>query len=214
MAIELVEPENAVEMDPIEAVFADGSKMAVFGVTVKDIRNWQLGRARHAEVEEIWSGEHKTTHHTLLVKPRCDRGLLMSLYEQDRQVLQVHVDRFAKQDEEEEGPEARKRAGEFMSKIAIDYSEGKCEREQFAKLRDEELKKLGIDGRRTKRKEADKNNEATSLKEELEALAGEGKSVGPELDNETVKKGKELGSSSTRISTKRSSNNSGTKAMK
>ncbi len=50
------------------------------------------GKRRSDPTEVVWSGEHGVTHHRLAVKRRADRGLLMSIYEQDAQVCSVKVE--------------------------------------------------------------------------------------------------------------------------
>jgi hypothetical protein len=42
----------------------------------------------------LWEGENCDSHHRLVVKQRADRELLISLFEQSRQILQMRVDRF------------------------------------------------------------------------------------------------------------------------
>ena len=76
------------------AVWADGTTHKIMHITVADAREIISGGGKRScyPAEVVWSGEHGVTHHKLTVKRRADRGLLMSLYEQEAQVCSVKVE--------------------------------------------------------------------------------------------------------------------------
>lgn len=72
------------------ATFADGMTVSVPGCTVKKLREMQAARGGKIQTP-LWEGTHHATHHVLQLKQRPDRCLLLSLYEQSRQVCQWKV---------------------------------------------------------------------------------------------------------------------------
>ena len=81
-----------------------------------------------------WEGEHSVTRHKLVVKPRADRGYLCSLYEQERQILQVRPNLFADM----------KTVVQFMVAIAKEYAADRFSRSALKRVRDEKLASMGV----------------------------------------------------------------------
>jgi len=79
---------------PLVARFADGVMHAIDGITVGQWRALAGQRRTRATNEPLLVLEHAQTHHRLCVQQRCDRELLLSCYEQSRQILQHRIDRF------------------------------------------------------------------------------------------------------------------------
>ena len=57
-----------------------------------------LGRS--SSTGDLWVGTHNQTKHKIVLKQRVDRVLLLSLYEQERHVLQVPVSSFGPNESE------------------------------------------------------------------------------------------------------------------
>jgi hypothetical protein len=82
-----------------------------------------------------FDGEHHQSHNRITVKARTDRQMLMSMYEQGKQILQVAIKKFG----DEKSPEAIAAAGGFMAEIAQRFSTGALERQLLKKERDDGL---------------------------------------------------------------------------
>ena len=122
------------------AVWADGMRRAISGVTIADLKRWQ--QARGVVSSDVWVGEHSVTHHRLVVKRRPDRGLLMSLYEQTAQICQVRVSRLDPGGEETEDGEAK--AGEVMMAIGKRFEANELQRGELYDALDVSLDSIGV----------------------------------------------------------------------
>ena len=61
------------------------------------LRQMQAARRQHIETQgALWAAAHCKTHNKLTLAQRVDRGLLLSLYDQIKQVCQWRVDRHGK----------------------------------------------------------------------------------------------------------------------
>jgi hypothetical protein len=125
------------------AVFEDGTEQIVPELTVAALEAAQT----RGPVDAYWTGEHSLTHNALVVKKRVDRHLLVSLYEQQRQICQVAVHWWFADSSVEHSPaedeEAEQKALIFMKKFAIAYSQDDIGRDELYDQRD---KLLNIDG--------------------------------------------------------------------
>ena len=74
--------------DLLEVYFMGGSKETV-NITNKTFLKMQLSRARAKGDGPLWQGEHAKTKNTVKVAQRSDRTLLLSVYDQNRQVASV-----------------------------------------------------------------------------------------------------------------------------
>ena len=61
--------------------------MSMKGITAKMVREMYAAKGGGPQ-PPLWEGTHLATHHTLTLKQRSDRHLLVSLYEQSRQICQ------------------------------------------------------------------------------------------------------------------------------
>jgi hypothetical protein len=66
----------------------------VVGATVGRRRALADLRRPRTTYEPLLVLEHSQTHHRITIQQRCDRELLLSCYEQTRQILQCRIDRF------------------------------------------------------------------------------------------------------------------------
>jgi hypothetical protein len=94
-----------------------------------------LSKKPEAAVEVHFESEHNDTHHKVTVKDRTDRQPLISMYEQQRQVLQVSVNSF----------ESHWHAAACMVGIARQYCNGEVDKATLKELRDRTIpKKAGV----------------------------------------------------------------------
>ena len=57
--------------------------------------DWRFARAmRKAAPDLLWQGEHHASHHRLTMSQRTDRQLLLSVYEQGKQIMQIRMSLF------------------------------------------------------------------------------------------------------------------------
>ena len=121
---------------PLVATFWDNTTATVPGMTVGTWR-LQLAQAAQRHSPPLYSRVVDTTKHELSIRQRVDRMLLLSLYEQSRQILQVRTDKFGALEDNEDGrvktlPNGHPtllRAVEFMSSIADMYATGQINQE-------------------------------------------------------------------------------------
>ena len=94
----------------------------------------------------LWEGEHIATKHVLTLCQRPDRKLLLSLFEQGRQILQVRMDHFGELDDPNtrlpRDSEILKKAVEFMKPIAELFAKNKIQKDELSSVRDNLLKKM------------------------------------------------------------------------
>jgi hypothetical protein len=86
------------------------------------------------------------SHNKLTLNQRVDRHLLLSLFEQSRQTLQVRVDASGElEDQSAQLPDSHpvlEKAISFMKAIAVQYKDGKVGKSELKDLRDKNLKDL------------------------------------------------------------------------
>ena len=117
------------EDDLVRATFHDGMIVDVEGFTIKKLREFLAARGGKVHAP-LWEGTHLGTHHVLQLRQRADRALLLSLYEQSRQICQWRV---ANHGTVEEPTNAIKPAehvavvatAEFAIPWCISYAEGR-----------------------------------------------------------------------------------------
>jgi hypothetical protein len=93
----IIDDAKADPISMVRASFApcgDGfvDLVEVPGLTYQALR--ALVRTKPASTGKLWSREHSVTHHKVTLEQRVDRKLLLSLYEQSKQRLQVRIDSF------------------------------------------------------------------------------------------------------------------------
>ena len=95
----------------------------------------------------LWEGDHSVTKHLLTIQQRCDRCLLLSMFEQDRQILQVRVDKFGHLDHQNRQPddnETLQKALSFMIEIAVMFQSDQYKRDDLRDLKDGMIKSRNI----------------------------------------------------------------------
>jgi hypothetical protein len=137
--------------DMVKATFTIG------GVTVHEVPGLTFGNLRllmrnnhNKGIGRIWQGEHKTTHHAIFIEQRVDRCLLLSLFEQSKQRLQLRMDMFgevANQSQQlpKDDPTLAK-AVAFMIPIAQKFESGELDHSELKEHRDECLRTHGMSG--------------------------------------------------------------------
>ena len=168
-----VEPtEKSSMVDPIVALFDDGTRYAMSSITVASYNKMKAAAHGHKRAETYWSGETKGSHHKLVLRQRPDRHLLLSLYEQAQQVLQVRVDAFGELPSPQPSvvpasTPALQAAIKLMIPIAEKYSAGGIDKNDLKEFKNEELKKVGISGKRVTTKSQPQNGKrkASSLRD-------------------------------------------------
>jgi hypothetical protein len=133
-----VVPSNNKETDPPIATWADGFTRNVMELSNAELLELQATRSGsrvsiHIEYDE----KHSVSGNRITVKVRQDRHVLMCLFEQSKQRLQVRVDIFP-------GADAHRAVALMMTEIAREYVANKIEAGDLTKLRDERLKTLGL----------------------------------------------------------------------
>jgi len=114
--------------DPVVVRWADGYEHEISELTNKMLLDVRDGEKKKEPTDVFWAGKDPTTHHALVVKVRRDgpNSLLMSLYEQGRQLDNIQVRLFDKN--YEATADAKAKAGKFMQGVADAIIEGKVEK--------------------------------------------------------------------------------------
>ena len=151
----VVVPSSADDSDAVVAKWPDGDTHAITDLTCGQLRGLQGRTPGAVGTGVLWSGETHDTHHALKIEQRVDRSLLMSLYEQSRQVLQVRQDTFGEVKDHSKQLHADdptcKACLEFLVDLAVDYASGKVPLESLKHERDARLKTLGLWDNRPRR---------------------------------------------------------------
>ena len=135
-----VDDEDINEL-PMIAVWEDGMQRAIPAITVGRYSQMRVAPySKETKWEEkglVFRMEHSITHHSLEVRPRTDRSLLMSMYEQGSQVCMINVDRFKESKSEDE---RLKICFGIMKKICVMYSKDKLTKKELYPQRDKAFK--------------------------------------------------------------------------
>ena len=135
------------DLDVVTAKWFDGYEHVFEGPEATEfLALFRDSRAKHSA---LWQDTHAKTKHTLEIKQRIDRQLLLSLYEQTRQILQVRMDRFGlvpgePQKQLQPDDPTLKIAVSFMTKLAEKYRDDELDVKELKTMRDEELKKIPL----------------------------------------------------------------------
>jgi hypothetical protein len=140
----IVDNPDAADIDMVHAAFvteAGTISMVIPGLTFEGLR--KLSRAVHAAPGRLWSQEHTSTKHRIYIEQRVDRKLLLSLYEQSKQRLQVRVDSFGQvADQTKQLPKdhpALVKALAFMVDIGTMFANGEIGLGDLKRHRDEKM---------------------------------------------------------------------------
>ena len=121
--------------DPIVVRWADGYEHEISELTNEMLLEARCGEKKKEPTDVFWAGEDPSTHHALVVKLRKDgpHPLLMSLYEQGRQLDNIQVRLFDQNYEATEG--AKVKAGKFMHGVAEAILAGKVDKKDLKQYR-------------------------------------------------------------------------------
>ena len=135
------------------AVWKDGTTWTVPTITFGDLR--RRSQRRPQKRQGLWEGSHCVSHHALFLEQRCDRSLLVSLYEQRRQILSLRASLMGPLPEPQpacvanDDPTIRK-CVDFLVPICEDYQAGRIESTAALKeVRDKKLRDMNISFRGT-----------------------------------------------------------------
>jgi hypothetical protein len=96
----------------------------------------------------LYEVEHHATFHKIAIRQRADRHLLISVYEQSKQILQVRADVFGEVPEEVATMDPKEpvvvAAVEFLKPIVKDYASGRLSAKQLSEERDKRLEAKGL----------------------------------------------------------------------
>jgi hypothetical protein len=130
-ALRIERPDGCIDTDPITAVWPDGSTHAITSVTVAEFNIMMKQRQSTQLLHTIFEGEVAETHHRIIVKPRQDRYLLCSMYEQGRQILQIPVRKFGA----ESDPDTMATAGAILAELAKKYCSGEIQKHELKDMK-------------------------------------------------------------------------------
>lgn len=132
-------PPNAKPTDGMLAVFGDGTKGTIVGMTVQayEMKKENLARSRGA----LWHTVHKDGQHVDICRKK-DRALILALRYDHKQVLQVRVDTFQVGSASE--AEAEKKCLEFLVRIGKDFAEGVFGRDELESQRNQRLSDMNL----------------------------------------------------------------------
>ena len=184
-AVELFLPEDAGDQECLFASFSDGREheLADFTKAQFDALKARRHGIASSGSNEHWNGEHVVTHHTLVVKTRVDRGVLISLFEQQKQILQTPIDwlepsawreenkRMLEESDtrKENSPEATAKVVAIMIEIGKNYAANTTAKDDLYKEREIALGMLGA--RKVNAKAKAKAKAATTAAVEMETKA-------------------------------------------
>ena len=131
---QLIPPASGKPTDAMTAQWCDGATWAIACYTLGEHEALAAASSAHSSgtLKLYFDSQHSTSHNRIIVKKREDRSLLMSIYEQGRQVLQCTVKRFASEDD----------AGFFMAEIAEKYCKALIARSDLKILRNRTQPKI------------------------------------------------------------------------
>ena len=124
--------------EPAVASWPDGFSARIPELTWGHVQDLTGGRVSMAGV--LFRAEHSVTKHAVTVAQRLDRRLLLSLYEQSRQVLQIPVSKFGPVEDEtkrvDENHPSLLGALDVMIPIAKKFANNELSRGDLKKARD------------------------------------------------------------------------------
>lgn len=100
-----LEIETSAAGVKVVAMWPDGDWKLFENIKPDTLRQMQAARRQHSEAHRaLWAAAHCKTHNKLTLAQRVDRGLLLSLDDQTKQVCQWRVDRHGKLPKEQQQP--------------------------------------------------------------------------------------------------------------
>jgi hypothetical protein len=152
----IADDPNADAHSMVMAKFSNGDVAEVPGLTFQALRRL-LRRGTITTTGKLWQAEHVATHHALHIEQRVDRKLLLSIFEQSKQRLQIRMDRFGELTDEEQAQQLPEKHGvliealKFLQPIAELYAKDEVKLEDLKKVRDDKLAALQPIARTTTR---------------------------------------------------------------
>jgi hypothetical protein len=140
-------PDDTNDDEFVLGKFQDGTEKEITDMTYARLAEIKKGGTRKAGQGPIWEGMHEKTKNRIWVSQRSCRILLMSLYEQSKQRLNVHIKDFGEipPDESEvkgvldnDHPTVKK-AAEYVVMLAKKYASGELADVRAIKVMNYEL---------------------------------------------------------------------------
>ena len=132
--------------DIVMATFKDGTSDPVPGLTYDALRGIIRKPTASLATGILWSSEHAINHHLVHISQRVDRCLLLSVYEQSCQRMQVRMDKFGPiADQSKQLPpdsDVLQRALAFVKPIAERFASGEIDAKEMTALRNNALSEL------------------------------------------------------------------------
>ena len=134
------------------AVWPDGHTRRMPQLTVGAVRQMKAGRQTRDQQGVYWEKTHPDTKHRIWIKNRADRGLLISMMEQQKQICSAQVKLFCKAGETEASEAARIRAAAVLIKLGEMYVAREVSLDELYARRDIIFSELGVVGGKRGRK--------------------------------------------------------------
>jgi hypothetical protein len=223
-SLPLTVPTNWDDSDIVQATWMTDPRVhEVPGLTIKRLK--LLVNRGGSYCGELWSSTHVETKHKIHLQQRVDRHLLVSLYEQTRQILQLRLDLIGPiEDQRQQLPkesEVLAKGISIMQPIAEKYCRGEISRDDLKQARDTAIKESGftICKKAARKKPACSNDpRPTDPVTEKKTSKKEPSKEEPEVKKPTVKKEPTMGKKPTAekdlTTEKVPSKKSGSKLMK
>lgn len=140
-------PDNTDETDIVQATWMTDPRVhEVPGLTVK--RLMLLVNRGGSYCGELWSSTHSVTKHKIHLQQRVDRHLLISIFEQTRQILQLRLDQLGPIDDQRQQlpkeSEVLKKGISIMQPLAEKYCRGEVSKDDLKQARDTAIKESGF----------------------------------------------------------------------
>jgi hypothetical protein len=152
--------------DLVKATFLSGV-FTVPGLTYRRLQSMRGERGAAAGTGKLWEQTHTATSHAIYIAQRVDRFLLLSVFEQTKQRLQIRVDKFGPvHDQHAQEPVdslTLQLALAFLTPIAKDYADNKLELKDLKAARDDKLAMRNNVGAAPPRSRAVKKRPAAAL---------------------------------------------------
>jgi predicted GIY-YIG superfamily endonuclease len=140
VSLPITDNPQASGNDIVYALFPGNQGRSIPGLTFRILRD--LIRSCKSK-DLLWQTEHAETHHAIHVAQRIDRHLLICIYEQSRQRMQVRMSTFGDViDEMKKEPMESKTlqiATKFVQAIAEKFAAGELSHQQLTAHRDAKL---------------------------------------------------------------------------
>ena len=145
---------KAEDTSLVEAEFLDGTFVTLASLSVGNLKKHLQARRSGGSSEPLATCRHHSTHNILTISQRVDRVLLISMYEQARQILQVNANWFGDVPGQDAGAcivdpknQVIQDALTFMNRLMPKYANGEIkDKEDLKKARDMDLVKYGHGG--------------------------------------------------------------------